>query len=356
MAYNQGGYGQSNPYSQQSNPYAQEAGNPYGQQGLTQGGYGGRPQETAYGGRTQQTGYESRYSEDHPQGPYGSDVEMAPLNGQANGYGQQGRDPNAVLNECRDIDRGIDAIERNLEQLRRLQQRSLDDADASPNTRTNHELDALSSETMTLYRNFAARIKAIKSQPESGSPKNAPQVGRVDRKLKNAINQYQQVESDFRRKLQVQMERQYRIVRPDASEAEVREACEDTTQQQVFSQALLQSDRRGQSQSALRAVEGRHQAIQKIEQQMIQLAELFQDMEALVVQQEPAVQNIEQKGEEVTDNVGKANVEIAGAITSARARNRKKWWCLLICVIILIIIAVVVAVAVVVTNNNKNKV
>ena len=93
---------------------------------------------------------------------------------------------------------------------------------------------------------------------------------------------------------------------------------------------LLQGDRRGQSQSALRAVEDRHTAIQKIESQMIELAQLFQDMETLVVQQEPMIQDIEQKGEEVTVNVEKANEEISGAITKARSRNRKKWWCLLI--------------------------
>lgn len=152
--------------------------------------------------------------------------------------GQAGKDPNAILNECRDIDRGIDSIERNLERLRFLQQRALDDPDASQGTQTNRELDTLSSETMTLYRNFAARIKGIKQQRESGDPRNAPQVGKVDRKLKTAINQYQQVERDFRRKLQAQMERQYRIVRPDASDAEVREACEDTSNNQVFSQAV----------------------------------------------------------------------------------------------------------------------
>lgn len=78
-------------------------------------------------------------------------------------------------------------------------------------------------------------------------------------------------------------------------------------------------------------VKGRHQDIQKIERDMMELAQLFQDMEALVVQQDPAVTQIEQKGEEVTDNVGKANVEIDGAISKARSRNRKKWWCLLIC-------------------------
>jgi syntaxin 1B/2/3 len=264
---------------------------------------------------------------------------MTPLNGSSGA-----RDPNAILNECREIDRGIDSIERNLERLRFLQTRAIDDPDASQGTQTNREIDALSSETMTLYRNFGARIKAIKQQRESGDPRNKPQVGKVDRKLKAAINEYQQVESDFRKRLSEQMARQYRIVRPEASEAEVREAIEDTSNNQVFSQALLQSNRRGQAQSALRAVQGRHEAIQKIERQMIELAQLFQDVEAAVIQHEPAVVEIEQKAEATNENVGKANVEIDGAISKARSRRRKQWWCLGIIVLILIIAGVVLGV------------
>ena len=169
----------------------------------------------------------------------GNNVEMTPMNGSAGAHGQQAtRDPNAILNECRNIDRGIDSIETNLERLRFLQQRAIDDPDASQGTQTNRELDSLSSETMTLYRSFAARIKTIKQQKESGDPRNAPQVGRIDRKLKKAINEYQNVEADFRRKLGEQMARQYRIVRPDASESEVQEAIQDTSNNQVFSQAV----------------------------------------------------------------------------------------------------------------------
>jgi syntaxin 1B/2/3 len=86
---------------------------------------------------------------------------------------------------------------------------------------------------------------------------------------------------------------------------------------------------------------------------MVELAQLFQDLDTVVQQQEPLVANIEQKGEEVRDNMTKGNEEIGTAIVSARARNRKKWWCLLICIIILIIVAIVVAV--VVTNGNNAK-
>ena len=161
------------------------------------------------------------------------------MNGQAGAYGAQpSRDPNAILNECRDIDRGIDSIQRNLERLRFLQQRSISDSDTSQNTETNRELDSLSSDTMTKYRNFVARVKTIKSQKESGDPRNSPQVGLVDRKLKSAMQEYRKVESEFRQKLSAQMERQYRIVRPDASDQEVQEAIQDTSNNQIFAQAV----------------------------------------------------------------------------------------------------------------------
>ncbi|GJN79388.1 plasma membrane t-SNARE, secretory vesicle fusion [Purpureocillium lilacinum] len=279
---------------------------------------------------------------------------MAPLAQNASSMG--GGDPNGILNECRDIDRGVDEVDRNLEQLRMLQQRTLDDADSSASSANNRQLDALSSETMALYRSLTERVRLIKSNPDSRTPKNNPQVSRVDRRLKAAIQQYQQIESQFRKRTQDQMARQYRIVRPNASEDEVRAAVEDTSGGQVFSQALMQSDRQGRARAALTAVQDRHTALVKIEQQMVELAQLFQDMDTLVVQQEAAVMQIEQKGEEVVDNLDKGNQEIGVAVDTARKTRKKKWICLGICVLIIIIVIIIVLVYIFVirgTNNNN---
>ena len=254
---------------------------------------------------------------------------MAPLAHNAGSMAQG--NPNAILNECREIDRGVDQIEQNLEQLRMLQKRTLDDADASASSSANRQLDSLSAETMAHYRTLTERIRQVKSNPDSRTPKNNPQVGRVDRRLKGAITQYQQVESSFRKRTEEQMARQFRIIRPDASEQEVRRAIEDTHGGQVFQQALMQSARSGQARAALHAVEDRHKALVKIEEQMMELAQLFQDMDTLVIQQEPAVIQIEQKGEEVVDNLDKGNEEIGIAVKTARKTRKKKWICLGIC-------------------------
>jgi len=160
-------------------------------------------------------------------------LEMNNLNGQS------GRSRDTILNECKDVDRGIDTIERNLETLRGLHRQAANATDTSANNPLTREMDRASNDTMDLYRNFVARMKKIKSDPESGNPRNAPQVGRVDRRLKDAINKYQQVEQQYRKAMQEQITREYRIVRPDASDAEVREAAEDTSNNQVFSQAVI---------------------------------------------------------------------------------------------------------------------
>ena len=61
---------------------------------------------------------------------------------------------------------------------------------------------------------------------------------------------------------------------------------------------------------------------------MIELAQLFQDVEAAVIQHEPVIEEIEKNADATHENVGRATVEIDGAIAKARSRRRKQWWCL----------------------------
>ncbi|KAF2192276.1 t-SNARE [Zopfia rhizophila CBS 207.26] len=303
--------------------------------GYNQVGYGTNPYDQRDDGPA--GGRYNNYSQGRYDDP--GAVEMQP-------YGQSaGADPNAILNECREVDRALDQINGQLDNLGRVFKAAL----AQPD-KPSGEISSLSSQIMTGYRALVTRVKNIKSKPESGSPRNAPQVGKVDRRLKQTINRYQTLEAEFRRESQAATARQYLIVNPNATDEEVQQAVENPTAQ-VFQDALLNSSRQGDARSTLRNVKERHEAIQKIEQQMVELAQLFQDLDQIVMQQEPLVTNIEQKGEEVHENVVKANTEIGGAIEKARSRNRKKWWCLLI--VLLIIIVVVVVAVVVVTVNKK---
>ncbi|PMD31584.1 t-SNARE [Hyaloscypha variabilis F] len=267
----------------------------------------------------------------------GQNVEMAPLAQNGSQFGRQA-DPNQILNACKEINEGINDIKSLLERIQMAQGAALND----PSGR-NNEVEKIATQILAMYHDLIDRVKIIKRMPESGTPRNASQVGFVERMLRETHNDYMKIDSQFRQRSNEQSARQYRIVRPDASELEVRQAVENPDNQQVFQQAMMNSNRSGQVQSTMDAVRLRHEAIQNIERQMIELAGLFDDMNNLVMEQEAAVTNIEMKGEEVVEHMDKGNQEIGTAIVHARNTRKWKWWCLCITVLIIVIIAAGVA-------------
>lgn len=60
---------------------------------------------------------------------------------------------------------------------------------------------------------------------------------------------------------------------------------------------------------------------------MIELAQLFQDMEAAVITQEPAIANTEEKTENTVVNLDQGNKHLDGAVVKARSARKKKWIC-----------------------------
>ena len=148
------------------------------------------------------------------------------------GQPAQSADPNAILNECREVDRAITDLESQLDNLKQVFGQVL----ARPDMPSG-EINNLSSQIMTSYRGLVGRVKNIKSKPESGSPRNAPQVGKVDRRLKETINRYQTLEAEFRKNSMAAAERQYRIVSPNATDEEVKLAVQDP-EAPIFQQAV----------------------------------------------------------------------------------------------------------------------
>ncbi|KAF8450011.1 t-SNARE [Terfezia claveryi] len=111
------------------------------------------------------------------------------------------------------------------------------------------------------------------------------------------------------------MERQYRIVKPDATQEEVDQAVQ-SGETQVFSQAILSSARSSNAQSTLGAVKARHAEILRIERTLIELVELFEDMAKEVEAAEPVVAKLEKDVENVHQDLVKGNTELVVA---------KKW-------------------------------
>lgn len=87
---------------------------------------------------------------------------------------------------------------------------------------------------------------------------------------------------------------------------------------------------------------------------MIELANLFQDLDTMVVQQENTIAHAEQQTAQTNDNIGKGTEEVDKGIVHARRTRRNKWICFWITVLI-ILIAVAIGVGVGLTQNPPKK-
>ncbi|AEO67793.1 uncharacterized protein THITE_2116870 [Thermothielavioides terrestris NRRL 8126] len=259
----------------------------------------------------------------------------------------------AILRECREVQNGIQNVERMLRELPAVQKRFLADADTSNDSEAKRKLDLFRQDIMDQYRKLADRVRKIKSMPESRQPMYTRQVERVEGRLRDAIQEFQKLEAVFRKETEARLGRQLRIVRPEATDAEIRAAVEEGNTQ-VFQQAVL-GNRSEQASRVLGAVQQRHREMLQIERSMMELLELLNDMQELLTKQEVTINEIDTHAEQAAGDMVKANEELEVAVATARKTRKKKWICLGICVLIVVIVVVVVVAYIMVNRAASGK-
>ena len=245
----------------------------------------------------------------------------------------------AFFGEVEDIKRNLVQYDDNIERIEGLHKRSLAETDAESDEFTQKQIDSLAGETRQLAETLKHRIKTLESK-SMRNPTKKTQAEDLKRQFMKLIQKYSATEATFRNRYHDAAARQYRIVRPEATEAEVSQAI-DSGETQVFQQALLQSDRRGHARTALNEVQARHREIQQIERTMAELAQLFHDMEVLVAEQDEQVTTIDQQAGAAQHDIEAGVAHQNQAIIKAKKWRRKKWWCFAIVVIIVCILAIV---------------
>jgi len=285
------------------------------------------------------------------EGGYELDDRSAAANANGSGYG--GDDMSAFYSEISSIQDEIKQFNANVQEISDLHLRSLNNMDDNIVKRNAAQQEALVEDTSALSAVLKRRIKALERQPGSGRDGQIrkQQTGLVKSKFVEAIQNYQEVERQYRQKYKQRMERQFRIVKPDATPEEVKAVVDDDQGAQIFSQALLNSNRYGESRAAYREVQERHEDIKRIEKTLTELAQLFNDMSVLVEEQDESITVIEAHAETAMKDLETGLKHTDKAVVSARAARRKRWICFIIILIILAIVGIVVGV--VVANNTK---
>jgi len=207
-------------------------------------------------------------------------------------------------------------------------------------------LDDQVIKTRDLGNQIKKRIEALKRQPSPPGQQKArgDQVKVVGNKFVSALQRYTQVEKEYRQKQRQRVERQLKIVRPDASPEEIAAAADDPQGgSQVFAGALQNSTSYGESRAAYREVQDRHQDILKIERTITELAQLMNDMAVLIDEQDEVVNNIEETTKKVEYDTEQGLGQTNKAVDYARSARGKRVICFWLTVLLIIIIVAAVA-------------
>ncbi|KAH8106711.1 t-SNARE [Cristinia sonorae] len=275
-------------------------------------------------------------------------------NGASNGAETYDKGSSEVMadfyTEITAIQDSIQQFNANVQRIGELQQRSLNSA-GDGSQQDNAVLDDLTSQTRDLGNSIKNQIQKLESQPAQSGEDIRMRKNRISfarNKFVESLQNYQQVERDYRAKYKQRVERQFKIVKPDATPEEVSAVVNDVSGggDQIFAQALTSSTRYGESRAAYREVQDRHEDIRKIERTLEELAQLFNDMSVLVSQQDDSIQAIQTAAGRVEADTEAGLIQTEKAVKSARSARRKRWICFILIIVILAIIGIVVGIEV----------
>ena len=254
----------------------------------------------------------------------------------------------AFMNEIQDINAQLDSYAGLVELIANKQRAHLQDLDLTDEEAdyAAKQIDALVLEALSLQAELKLRIKNVQTQAaQLGSQQKIDQAESARNKFLEHIQKYRLSESNSREQTRVQAERQYRIVKPDATDEEVRAVVEDgSANQQIVQQALMQLNRRGEARTVLNEVQVRHRELLKLEKTMAELTQLFHDMEELVIEQDQPIQQIEQQVHDAQHDIEQGVGHTQKAVVSAKKARRKKLWCFFIILLIVVILALVLGI------------
>lgn len=267
----------------------------------------------------------------------------------------------AFYTEVSSVQDDLAQFSANVSRISELHSRALNVADEGASQQNNALLDDLVMQTRQLSNGIKVRIQKLAKAPV-GNAQNARirqnQTGVLRNKFVEILQNYQQVERDYRQRYKQRVERQFKIVKPDATPEEVNAVVNDTegNGDQIFAQALTTSTRYGESRAAYREVQDRHMEIRRIEETLTELAQMFNDMSVLVEQQDEQINAIDVQAGKVEEHTAAGLEQTEKAVKSARSARRKRWICFFLFLIILAIIGIVVGVVVSqhVNNNHNN--
>lgn len=245
------------------------------------------------------------------------------------------------------ISKAIDRIHENVETIESRYQISLHEhLQASDKAIASNDIGRLLDQTERTSDAIRKRLRRIAGENKKFRAEHPEKVGtlrirvnthqNLTRRFMDAMQQFEESQEKHRDNVQSAMERQLRIMNPQATEEDIQDALRDGKTQNVVDESptLLQLpvEEQVRLRNGLDDLMSRNNDIKKLEESIVALHQLFVDMQILVEAQGELLNDIEYNIGETKDKTETGYQELVEARAHQKSAGKKK-----ICIVVLVI-------------------
>ncbi|EGC29034.1 hypothetical protein DICPUDRAFT_93226 [Dictyostelium purpureum] len=251
--------------------------------------------------------------------------------------------------EVGDIKVLMTSVKRSVRNIEDKYVLSLNSINVDQGSKYEEDLQSMLDQTNKSFADLKKKLDTLKINNEKfAATKTAqPTEVRIRSNMQNTLTQkfvemmkeYQEIQTNYKNKYKEKIERQYKIVKPDATQEEIQEAMASGDSKKIFEETILYTHLHTQAKNALDYIQDRHNDIVKLEQSIAELHQLFLDMAVLVETQGELLNQIEANVNSTVLNT-KEGVENLAEANRLHKKSRKKMYIILI-IVVIIVIAVV---------------
>ncbi|KAF2429270.1 t-SNARE [Tothia fuscella] len=183
----------------------------------------------------------------------------------------------------------MERLTENISLIASCHQRSLSNAPVSSGSAIDHLV--LQTQVLIAYINDTIKYLDTDASRSGGNASKSSQLRNLKTQFRTRLEQYHHEESEYKRRFEQDIGRQYRVANSDASEDEVREAMTaNWVDEDIFQNAL---GSKTSSAGALAAIRSRHNDIQQIVRTLAHLDKVFEDMGDMLSNHEPVMAQLD---------------------------------------------------------------
>lgn len=245
-------------------------------------------------------------------------------------------------------------IQQNVRDIEKLKDKDRTVANEKERKDNMDRLEAVMGETTKIGRQIKAQLDKIRADNISYKQKNSGDSAKSQardnlystniRKFHAVMNEYNSASYDYKQGLQERTRRQLKIVDSSITDEEVEKIVQSGQAQGVISKALISEN----LQDTIRDIEERHHDIMKLEQQVLEVYELFKDLATLVDLQQESLDVIENRITNAKAYAIKAEDQLMQAEGHQKKARRKKC-----CLLVVLLVIVVIMLSAIIANAVK---